>query len=97
MDIFRYADMHNLTHRPLISIHINHTLMNSHLPFIPSIGSLPTRALAGWNLQLTCRQRDGTLRMHTSLGGDLLDLATDFIELKRITAYESNPRLTNHS
>ncbi len=86
--------MHNLPHRPLIRIHINHPLVDTHLPLVPSIRALTTRTLPRGNLKPAGRQRYRSSRMHACLCGDLLDLTADLIKLQRIRANETNPRLS---
>ena len=72
---------------------LNQPLVNPHLESIPSLATLTTRRLSRCDLQMLCRQADGTLHAQVLRLGAVDELRADFLEGLDVAAGESDSNL----
>ena len=57
------------------------TLVNSHLPVIPSFATFAVGCLAAWDDQASCGQRDGSAKFDTGLIANATNVCTNFVDV----------------
>jgi len=85
-DLFRHADSHDATHNPLLRVDIDETLMDTHLPLIPSLSPLTARSLEHRNTKPLSRQGDGTHHFYAGFLSDGLKFPADLLQLLIVRA-----------
>ena len=89
---FRRLNPHQPFQKTFVRVHIDQPLVNPHLPAIPSVRALATRALASWDPQSLGWERNRAAKFHTRAFGDLHNLAAYAVQALRVSARQPNSR-----
>lgn len=92
-DVLWYLGTHELTESTLISIKINETLMNPHLPAVPGCCPFPIRTFSDGYYQLSGRKGNRTGQIDTGPLSDLFNLFAHFFYFLIVGSGESDSGL----
>ena len=88
VDAIGYLDPHELPKGALISIQIDESLVDTHLPAVPGLAPLSVRTLPAGDPELLRRKRYRAADVYASSLGYPFDLCADTVDLCRVCSAE---------
>jgi hypothetical protein len=84
------GDGSDLLHDLGRGVEIDDALVDAHLVFVESDGTLTTRGLVALNHEALGREADGALHLEALLDGTALEIGADLLEVSHVAARESD-------
>ena len=81
-NLFRHSDPHDPAHDAVFSVDGDEAFVNAHLPAVPRCGALAAGRFSNRDLELLCRQRNGSRDLDARLISDGLQFSTDVLQFR---------------